>query len=55
MLFKEDLRVNPIERPRLKFASAFFAAASVRNGERATLRVFHPNGFLLIRVFIYMV
>ncbi len=51
--FNDDVAVNPILRPDAAIFSARIARVKLRNGERATFRVFHAN-FLRRQVFIVL-
>jgi len=52
--FNDDVAVNPMLRPVAAIFSARAARVKLRNGERATLRVFQAN-FLRLQVFIFTV
>jgi len=46
--FRDERAVNPMDFLDQKLRSAFLARSRVRNGDRATLRVFHGIGILLV-------
>lgn len=49
MDFRDERAVNPMGFLSQKLRSAFLARVRVRNGDRATLRVFQGKGIYLYR------